>query len=348
MNCPAPDRLLATLAGEHGAAALSGAQAHVESCATCRAGLNAFIAPDVSLSRLLGHVEPATVGQCPDVEDLACWAAGDPLPLEKVARISIHAAECEACAFSSAQLKLELARTARQLNSGPPKHQSPSTSAPSGISAVSRAPVIAQVMGALALVAASMAILLPRFDQRDSRSEAPTEQVQAPRSAAAADWPFQASFEFRLEGLSASNRLMFPHHPGVHLSKDYDYALHFEARRTGWLLLFSTDPDERLSLLVPGDRGAGQIPRLEPGQSFRFPADLEWEPVAASSGRHELYAVYLDSVAAAEELVSEWNSAGVSGQRIAGLTEKLDQMVVANGCDSTGRPCVLTLEYEVF
>lgn len=214
--------------------------------------------------------------------------------------------------------------------------------------AASRASVIAQVFGALALVLYSTMIILPRFHGPQSTHEPATAQGRALPPPNHVDWPFEAIFEFRLISSAETHRLMFPRHPGVHLSRDYDYSVHFIARRSGWILLFSMDRDRGPSLLFPSGGASDQIPHLEAGQTVRFPAEPAWEPISAVSGRRELYAVYLDSVATAQELVNESRLSDASGQRAEGLTRKLDEMVVADGCTSVDRPCVLTFEYEVF
>jgi hypothetical protein len=203
----------------------------------------------------------------------------------------------------------------------------------------------------LLLVLVSAAIIVPKLSRLDlPRLESPGAVAigQRPAQPAPAAWPLQASFEFRLKGGSETHGLMFPHYPGVQLSENYEYALHFTARRTGWLLLFSLDQDRRLALMVPGGGPSSQIPRLEAGQTTRFPHAPAWEPVAAHSGRRKFYAVYLDSVAAADDLVAKSRLPDASGPTEGALAGKLDEMVVAGGCSSAGRPCVLTLEYEVF
>lgn len=347
MKCPAPDRLLTNLAGENGAAARASAEAHVQTCASCRAGIEALVTPGDSLVRLIATTEPTTAGHCPELEDLACWCAGDQLQPEKAARISLHVSGCEACAFSSAQQRLELGTGSGLPYSGVSQDQGGSGTIAPAVSAASRASVVAQVVGALTLVLVSVATILPRLDRPDSTRGVPAAEDRAQRPANPADWPFQAFFEFRLEASSETHRLMFPHHPGVHLSRDYEYAVHFAARRAGWYLLFSTGPDQRLSLLVPGGGSSHRSAHLEAGETARFPSGVAWEPVAANSGRRQFYAVYLDSITAAEDLVTRWRDREGPGQSTESLVRKLDDMVVAGGCSAIAGACVLTFEYEV-
>jgi hypothetical protein len=163
-----------------------------------------------------------------------------------------------------------------------------------------------------------------------------------------AESPQQAIFEFRLRQSSEIHSFMFPHYPGVQLSGDYEFAVHLTALRPGWILLFSVNPDKRLTLLLPGDGGASQIPHLDAGQMVRFPSESAWEPITPNPGRRRFYAVYLDDVATARSLVAESRRADASEGGLAALRTKLDEMVVAGGCASSTRPCVLTFEYEVF
>jgi len=337
-----------SLAGEHGPAAREAAKAHVRTCASCRAGVDALVAPSDSLVRLAATTEPATVGRCPELEDLACWCTGDTLRPDDVKRIALHVSGCEACAFMTAQLRLELALSPERPFGGLFEHRNGSAVNASVGSAGLGAPVIAQVVGGLLLVLISATVLLPKLGRLEFLHEAPVYQRHAQRPPDPAEWPLQASLEFRLKGAAEKHSLMFPHYPPVQLAENYEYAFHFTSRRTGWLLLFSVDQDRRLSLLVPGGAPSSRIPGLEAGRTLRFPPEPAWEPVAANSGRREFYAVYLDSVVAAEELVTKARLPDASGQIAATLTRKLKEMVVAGGCAYADRPCVLTLEYEVF
>jgi hypothetical protein len=202
----------------------------------------------------------------------------------------------------------------------------------------------------LLLVLFSAAIIVPRLSRLDlPRLEFPGAVAvgQRPAQPAPGAWPLHASFEFRLKGSSETHSLWLPHYPGVQLSESYEYAVHFNAYRAGWLLLFSVDQGGRLSLVVPAAGPSSRIPHLDTGQTLRFPHESEWEPIAAVSGQRKLYAVYLDSIAAAEELLTESRRPDSSGPSEA-LARKLDEMVVVGGCSSLDRPCVLKLEYEVF
>jgi hypothetical protein len=163
-----------------------------------------------------------------------------------------------------------------------------------------------------------------------------------------AESPLQAIFEFRLRESSETHSLMFPHYPGIQLSRDYEYAVHLTALRPGWILLISVNPDQRLSLLLPARAPSNQVPSLKAGGVMRFPSGSAWDPVAANSGRHKLYALYLDNAKAAEELVAESRRAEDTGASAVALEKELDEMVVTGGCASLSRPCVLTFEYEVF
>jgi hypothetical protein len=345
MKCSAFDRILDDTAGKNGPVAQTSAETHIQTCALCRARVDELVAPGESLARLIANIEPMTVGSCPGIEDLACWCADDALQPEEARSISLHVSACEACAFSSAQLRLELGRglglphgtvlQARDRATG----NSP---------AVSSAPVVAQVVGTLILAVATATILIPRFDRLNWPREPQAVQGREQSLLDVDQWPLQASFEFRLRGRQETHSLTFPHYPGVQLSRDYEYAVHLSTRRTGWLLLFLKGPDNRLSLLLPTGAPSNPILRLEAGQTARFPSESVWEPISASSGRGELYAVYLDNVTMAETLVSESRRAGASGHKAETLAAKLDQMVVAGDCTSLDRPCVLTFEWEVF
>jgi len=347
MNCPTPDRLLADLAGENGGTARLTADAHVGVCFLCRAAVDALVAPDESLISVVAGVAPATEGRCPGPEDLACWCVGDLLGSEELAYISKHLLACEWCAFTVAQLNPKLSKEAlfpRRLVAQS-HHEPPGVA----VSAGARASVIAQVLGALALLLASAVVVLPWLHRQASVPKPlSSRQTRALVSGGPIDWPFQAFFEFRLKADSEIHQLTFPHHPGIHLSQDYEYSIHVSARRVGWILLFSKGLDETLSLLFPTGRFPTEIPYLEAGQTARFPAGLSWESIPEVSGRREFYAVYLDSVAAAEKLVAESQLPHASGLHANVLAEKLDEMVGAGGCSSVAHTCVLTLEYEVF
>ena len=225
----------------------------------------------------MASTPPERLDDCPAIEDLACWCSGDPLPLDEMSRISQHVLLCEACAFSTAQLKLELAKMAPIVgNSQPPSAQ---TSQGAVAVASPRAAVIAQILGGLAVLVAAAAIVIPRFEwphstpQPEKRSNAAVSEP----SLQSANWPFEAAFDFRLAGNPRTHSLMFPHHPGVHLSKDYEYSVRFVTRRAGWVLLFSNIPGQKVLLLNPAAVLADQLPPpYKPGQAFQYPASGGW------------------------------------------------------------------------
>jgi hypothetical protein len=349
MRCPAPDRLLETLAGGKGSAVRTAAEAHVRVCASCRALVDALVTPSDTLIRFVTATGPASLGGCPELEDLACWCTGGPLPPEGVRRVALHVSGCEACAFLAAQLRLEIGPAAEHSFGRLFQHQSgPAAGAPMRL-AVSRAPVVAQCAGAVLFVLFAAAILVPKLSRLDlPRLEFPSAVAvgQRPAQPAPAAWPLQASFEFRLKGSSETHSLWLPHYPGVQLSEGYEYGVHLNAHRAGWLLLFSVDQGGRLSVLVPAGGPSNRVPHLDTGQTLRFPPEPEWEPITAVPGQRKLYAVFLDSIAVAEELLNESERPDASGLNEA-LAKKLDEGVVG-GCSSVDRPCVLKLEYEVF
>lgn len=350
MQCPAPDRLLETLAGGSSSAARAAAEAHVRGCASCRASVDALLAASDALVRLVTVTGPTSLGRCPELEDLACWCTGGPLPPEGVRRVALHVSGCEACAFLAAQLRFELGPGAEHSYGRLFQHRGGSASDAPVHLAVSRAPVVAQCVGTLFLALVSAAIIIPKISRLNfPRLEFPPAVAVSPRPAqpALAAWPLKASFEFRLKGSAETHSLWFPHSPAVQLSESYEYAVHFNAHRAGWLLLFSVDQGGRLSVAVPAGGTSNRIPYLDTGQTLRFPRESEWEPIAAVPGRCKLYAVYLDSIAAADNLLTESQRSDASGLREA-LARKLNEMVVVGGCSSVDRPCALKLEYEVF
>jgi hypothetical protein len=339
------------LAGESGVAAQMSAEAHTHACASCRANVEALVAPADSLTRLMASTPPERLGDCPAIEDLACWCSGDPLPSGEMSRISQHVLLCEACAFSTAQLKLELAKIPPIVHVGNPQPPSAQTTQASVAPSSPRAAVIAQILGALAVLLAAAAIILPRFEWPHSspdtqkRSNAAATQP-TPQST---NWPFEATFDFRLAGSTQTHSLMFPHHPGVHLSKDYEYSIRFVTRRAGWVLLFSNAPGQNVSLLDPADASGAQLPPpYKPGQTLRFPAAGAWQSIPASPAQYQLYAVYLADRATVAELLTQARNQSSSGPDAVALVRKLDDMVLKGGCSSTGQSCVLTFEYEAF
>jgi hypothetical protein len=348
MICPPPELLFESLAGGGGWSARARAEAHLHSCASCRAAADAFVAPADPLVRLVASVGPAAYGSCPSLEDIACWYAGDPLYPEEVRHISQHVSGCEACAFSVAQLGLGLSKGLGRPPAGISQNRRAPAAQPPAMTAASRTAVIAQVFGALVLVLVSGAIILPKLTLPDFTRGVTLDRGSAGTRSIPAEWPLESSFEFRLQSSSETHSLMFPHDPGVQLSRDYQYAIHFTARRPGWILLFSVGPDQRLSLLVPGGGASSQIPHLEAGQTGRFPSGSAWEAVAADPGQRRFYAVYLDNAAAAEALAAESRRASAAGPPAAPLMKKLDAMAAAGDCTSQDRPCVLTFDYEVF
>lgn len=348
MTCPQPDRLIEQLAGEHGASTLARAEAHVQSCASCCTVLNAFVKPSDSFIRLIAQTEPASGGHCPDLESLACWCAGDPLNSAEAHLISLHLSGCEACAVLTAHLRLELADGAVQPFGGVFQDQNGLFAAAPAIASTSRVPVIAQLVGAFLLVLVSASIVLPKLDRLKLPRLAPATLGNALPGANPAESPLQAIFEFRLRESSETRSLIFPHYPGIQLSKDYEYAVHLTALRPGWILLFSVNPNQRLSLLLPARASSNHVPSLKTGGVMRFPSGSAWEPVSANSGRHRFYALYLDNAKAAEALVAESHRAEDTGASSAALEKELDEMVEAGGCASVSRPCVLTFEYDVF
>lgn len=348
MACPAPDRLLSVLAGSDGGSAQRAAEAHVQSCASCRGGLSAITSPSGSLRLLVGTIEPERAGVCPEIEDLACWSAGDPLSPESSARIAAHVSECEACGVLYGRLKLELGGPsgASTLSTLEPRNQPPKIT--QGALGSLRAGFVAQVAGAFSLAFLSIAVVLPRLHQHRPTQEPTSTQPSSLPPHAAIDSPFAAAFDFRLKGGSDTHTVMFPHHPGVHLSENYEYAVKVAVRRTGWLFVISIGPDRRPSLLLPdGDRST-DVPRLNAGDTRRFPSERAWRPIDRGPGRWNLYAVYLDNAAGTEKLFNECSAAYASASLAAELVKQLEDNMTAGSCLAVDHTCVQTLEYEVF
>jgi hypothetical protein len=343
MNCPLPERLFESLAGKHGASAQAMAEAHLLICAACREAIDKLAAPARSVSRLAATIGPSAALVCPSREDLAAWAAGDPLHPAESAEIAAHVSSCEDCAYSAARLRLHLASEFGQ--SFPGIFQQAASSA-TGILAASRAPVIAQAVGALALVLIPAALLLPRFKLPELPRAASLDQGSVEAQPVSVAGRFQASFDFRLDSEPQPHTLDFPRQPGPQLSSDYEYAFHFSAHRAGWLLLFSVDPNGKLTQLVPGGDPSGRIPHLQSGETSRFPAGSGWKTVDPAPGPRRFYAIYLNTLDEAEALAAQARRA--PSQDNDAFVRSLEEMASGNGCSSVDRPCVQAFEYEVF
>lgn len=341
MSCPAPELLLRQLTGENGPAAQKRAEAHIQTCAGCRAGIEGLVTPDDEFVQLLDATEPIRAGNCPVMEDLACWCAGDPLSIPQASHIANHLLVCEACSLLAAQLKLDLSGT-------PISTPARASTGGTWLRSVSTAPVIAQIFGTIALLAAGTLIVLSGFESHQPKTERSNPSTKSRQEKTnAAPWPFQAVFDFRPVAASEQYHLTFPHRPALHLSADYEYAVRLTSQRAGWALLYSAGPDRHLTALNLGRDPTNSVLPMSPGESVRFPPQGVWEELASSVGKYQLYAVYLPDRQSAQRLAVQSKQQS-SEKAVSAFVQELDDMVVKNDCSLDGRPCVLTFEYSVY
>jgi hypothetical protein len=341
MRCLLPERLMEDLAGINGSRSRDAAQEHLDACALCCAAVDALETPDTTLVRLLAVTPPVAFGHCPGSEDLACWCLGDSQSTRDSEEIAIHLLGCEACSFAVASLRLEFGSGLEASSSRSQNHPG---GLASGVPAASRAPLIAQVIGALVLAILAAPYVVSLFGRLALPHLLPGTIIGSTSATAPADWPLRAQFEFHLKNSSETHTLAFPHYPGVQLSQDYEYSIQLTALRPGVALLFAIDQDHRVNLLIPAEDSLNSILRIEPPQTVRFPVDLTWQKIDPAIGRTRFYAVYFDDVKQAEAFVAESHRSQSAGI----LKSTLDEMVTAGGCPAGLSPCAVTFQYEVF
>lgn len=338
MNCLPPEQLLARLAGDFGLDARLSAEAHLAECAACAQALSGLLSVAEPLRHFLAATAPEAAGDCPDPEELATWIDHPDLRSAGTA-LSDHLARCEACAYTMAQINLESFRHLPVAAVG-------AKSAPIAANAAGL-PLLPQVIGGIVLALIAIGLVITELPTSDLVEPEPRENA-AYAPVGTASWPIDATFTYRLKGDSRTFSLPLPRRSPLQLSPDYEYAMRVRGTRAGWFLLFRLDPDHRLLLLIPnGNDRAGGSYALGPDSELRFPIAPSWHVVDPAPGPRRFYAIFLEDEKQVNEILGQWNLAASTGQSET-LLAHLDDIVARNSCGVVGKPCALTLAFEVF